>query len=165
MGEKNNRTCITCGQIFEKAAGAEFDMCPKCLKQTEARYAAPVEEEATNRRKKPWAFVLCAACAAVIAFQAPRIKAAVAVLMPPPPEDGASLPDPKGQCMDNLWHISGLIQQNKWPSEKMACPFTRIPYDTRIENGDLVVRCPNPGAHSLKALRVSRKSPTPQIVD
>lgn len=157
------RTCQVCGKPVEKSAA--FDMCPACLGQTKERYDAPKETKGASAPKKAAiSLAVVALCAVVIGVRAPAVRQAVDALRPPPP----AATDPAELCLSNLWHVSSLIQENRWPADnELMCPLTKMPYKTdrtADKDPDLVVSCPNPGGHAFKSLRVSRKHPAPEAV-
>lgn len=157
------RSCQVCGKPVEKSS--PFDMCPACLGQTKERYDAPKDAAVSAPQKAAAASILAlAVCAVIIALRLPAMRRAVNVLHPPAP----TATDPADLCLSNLWHVSTLIQEHRWPADDMVCPLTKAPYrTTRITAGrheDVEVSCPNPRGHGYRALHVSRDHPAPQGV-
>jgi hypothetical protein len=156
-------TCSICGKSFVKAAGVQFDVCPACMQATKQRYDAPKNGSGAAqqiRKAAPYmAWITIVVGISITAVRWPEMSRAIAKINPPPP---AEL-DAKDLCVSNLWAASALIQQNRWPSDALRCPATKSPYATQEADGDLTVACPNPGSHGLRALRVSRKHPTPEL--
>lgn len=66
------------------------------------------------------------------------------------------------KCIKNLWLIARLLQEGKQPTG--AFPETGRAYVLTTGEGDIVVGCPNPGAHGFSSISVSRKHPVPRIV-
>ncbi len=163
MTAQEIKTCLVCRRAFEKKPGVEFDMCPECLRKMGERYDSPASDgESPRPRSKAPLWTVIAVCAAISGVQVPRVKQALALLFPPAPEAISPTADPKDLCIANLWNISGQIQKGLHSTPKEVCPLTKKPYRTSTVNGDFVVSCPNPAAHGLKVLQVSRNSPTPE---
>jgi hypothetical protein len=168
MSSPENTTCLVCGTRFQKQPGAP-DMCPSCLKKGAARYGGAKEAaEAPGSAKPPrrlGLWIVLGASLALNAYEFPHLKKTLGLLFPPPPLPVSQRSDPKEECIANLWNVSALIQKGNWPAGQtpdMICPVAKAPYrTTKTEKGDLEVSCPNPAAHGLKALRVSRDHPTP----
>lgn len=88
----------------------------------------------------------------------PQVAAAFA--KESPLHQGSYAGDPKtDQCIVNLWHISRLLQEGKPIPAGLVCPASGRPY---IQQGDRVV-CPNPQAHKLSMLGVSKAHPVPEV--
>ena len=163
MTEKETKACLVCGCSFNKKAGMEFDLCPECFRKMGERYnAAPAAEPVRHRSQAPL-LTIVAVGALIIGAQIPRMNRAFSLLFPPAPEAVSPTVNPKDQCVANLWNISGQIQKGLHSAPQQVCPLTKRPYRTETVNGDLVVSCPNPEAHGLKVLKVSRNSPTPEV--
>jgi len=55
-----------------------------------------------------------------------------------------------------------LLQNRRFRGGEVLEPLTQRPYVVSQAAGDTVVECPNPGAHSLRSLRVSTAHRAPE---
>jgi hypothetical protein len=104
---------------------------------------------------------------AIVLVQIPALRAALGPV--PSLHDGAGAVDSETEaCIDTLWRISSLVQQGE-PAEAIAHmpfrePVTHAPYVVAMEDGVVVVACPNPGAHDLRRLRITAAAPMPEAL-
>ena len=72
------------------------------------------------------------------------------------------------QCIKNLWQISRMIQEDSLSEMALVCPVSKKPYIVQQEKGNTIVFCPNPNQHGkrgYRAIRVSRFSPIPEVIE
>jgi hypothetical protein len=160
--------CLVCGRTFAKKSGTEFDLCPTCLQQMNERHnpdpsSGDEVSKPRSRRKIPLAAIIIIGCAVIIVSQVPNLKQSFTLLFPPSPTGANLTADPRDLCIANLWNISSQLQKGVRSFPGAVCPLTQKPYRIETVNGNIIVSCPNPGAHRLKILRVSRNSPTPEV--
>jgi hypothetical protein len=101
-------------------------------------------------------------CLAVVAYQGPRILAAVKG--PKPIRMGGYDTEAKTDaCIKNLWQLSQRMQQGKLASApELVCPASGKPY--RIIKGPVPeAHCPTPEIHGVRDLLVTQKIPVPQL--
>lgn len=76
------------------------------------------------------------------------------------------------RCIQQLWELSRLLQDQKMPGTLPSCPLSGRPYllvttsakDDFGDTGDTVIRCPNPEGHNLASLSVSLHHPVPSVM-
>jgi len=136
-------------------------------RRVEERESKKQEQEAKKKKKnKMWVvcqWVILAACIAVIAIQVPRVLSMFDEEKPIRQGTYATNEN-TDKCVRNLWRIARLLQEGKQPGTDLVCPETGSAYVVTTGETDIVVSCPNPGAHGFSAISVSRKHPVPRIV-
>ena len=103
-------------------------------------------------------------CISIIAIQAPKLISAFTKTEKPIRYGTYSTDAGTDQCINNLWRISKVLQEGKLPGKDVVCPVSKKPYVIDTKGGDIVVRCTNPELHGLKEVRVSKRSPRPEII-
>ncbi len=173
MAEETNNIviCKKCGKPFKKdkqRADSEQLYCNRCIIELAQQYV-PEEAETPKleqtTKSKVWTalrWIILLACLSVIAIQVPKLFSAFKKVKPI--RSGTYSTDKQtDQCIKNLWHISKLLQEGKFPEVDLVCPVSKKPYVVTNIEGDIVVRCPNPELHGFKEIRVSKSSPCPEI--
>jgi len=164
---KINAVCKGCGkQLGADEHGAEY--CSSCMIERAEEYVpeAPQKPQIKRERKsRVWLVVqvvIIVIGLAIMALQAPRLTAALKEGQPL--RYGTYATDAQtDQCIENLWHISRMLQDGTAPPSDMVCPLSNKPYDIRESGEDIVVRCPNPELHGLKQIQVSKRHPVPEV--
>jgi hypothetical protein len=164
--------CRQCGKpiIGDGNPSEEGDAyCRQCMIEMAERHIQDREMEKSKwkrlRSARGWKItmvVLILLCLAVLAYQTPRILNATKG--PKPIRMGAYDTDAKTDaCIQNLWQISHRMQQgNLASSPELVCPASGKPYE--IKKGAVPeAHCPNPQAHGLQDLLVTKKIPVPQL--
>lgn len=67
-------------------------------------------------------------------------------------------------CITNLWALSRMLQEGKFPDASFVCPVSRLPYVARQTPGGMVYHCPKPENHGLRDLKVSGRHPVPEAL-
>jgi hypothetical protein len=114
----------------------------------------------SRRRSGP---ILGVVCLLVVVSQLPSLRAA----FQSPPSiriGGVDGDEHTNACIDTLWKVSGLLQYGTFRGEEWVEPLSQRPYDVRHAEGDTVVECPNPAAHNLRSVRVSRAHRAPEAL-
>jgi len=164
---KINAVCKGCGkQLGADEQGAEY--CSSCMIERAEEYVPEAPEKPLikrERKSRAWLVVqvtIIVIGLAVIALQTPRLTASL--------QDGQPLrygtyatDEQTDQCIENLWHISRMLQDGTALPSDIVCPLSNKPYEIRESGADIVVRCPNPELHGCKELRVSTRHPVPEI--
>lgn len=108
-------------------------------------------------------WVVLAACLTVMAVQVPRLLSMFEEERPI--RQGTYATDENtDRCVRNLWRMARLLQEGKQPGPDLVCPETGRAYVVTAREDDIVVSCPNPGAHGFSAISVSRKHPVPEVI-
>ena len=107
-------------------------------------------------------WIILLACISIIAVQAPKLICAFKGEKPI--RYGTYSTDARtDQCINNLWHISKLLQEGKLPGKDILCPMSKKPYVVTTIEEDVAVCCPNPELHRLKEIRVTKKNPIAEV--
>jgi hypothetical protein len=138
------------------------DFCSSCYKSLEERVGRP--SDSSPKPPRDWRFFkwgVIIAALSVASLQAPKM---VSVFAPPKPVHlGSAATDRTAdQCLRQLWTVSKLLQERRWPGLELTCPATGRPYLTEGKDGAMTVSCPEPKAHRLSVLQVSRRQPVPE---
>ena len=161
--------------------GAETFICSGCAALRAARDAVQdveqridekesktqAREEKKKRKSMLWIvlqWVILAACVSVIAFQAPKLISTFTETEKPIRHGTYTTDAQTDQCINNLWHISRLLQQGELPGNDIVCPLSKKPYKVTVLEDDVVVRCPNQEQHGFREIRVSKKNPIPELI-
>jgi len=164
--------CRKCGKpiIDEDSLSGEGDAyCRQCMIDIAERHLQNREVEESSwkrlRNARGWKIamvVVILLCLAVVAYQGPRILAAVKG--PKPIRMGGYDTEAKTDaCIKNLWQLSQRMQQGKLASApELVCPASGKPY--RIIKGPVPeAHCPTPEIHGVRDLLVTQKIPVPQL--
>jgi hypothetical protein len=165
--EMENAVCKGCGKrLGPDEQGTEY--CSSCMIERAEEYVpqAPARPQIKRERKnRAWLMVqvtIIVIGLAVMALQTPRLTASLQEGQPL--RYGTYATDEQtDQCIENLWHISRMLQDGTAPSCDIVCPLSNKPYDIRESGADIVVRCPNPELHGLKHIQVSKRYPVPEV--
>ena len=163
----NKVVCKGCGRtLTADEQGAEY--CSRCMIERAEEYVPEARERPLIRREKKnktWLvaqLIIILIGVAVIALQTPRLLAALKEGQPL--RQGTYVTDAQtDRCIQNLWHISRMLQDGKKPPPDMVCPISNKSYEIIDTSEDVVVRCPNPELHGVKYIQVSKKNPAPEI--
>lgn len=168
---KLTAVCKGCGKPFDKdKEGADDEQlyCSRCMVERAEEHIQETEKVTKLERVKPsklkiaFQLVILLICIVIIAIQIPKLISAFEE--DKPIRYGTYLTDEQtDQCIKNLWHISKLLQEGKLPGRDIVCPVSKKPYVVVEIKGDTVVRCPNPARHGFREIRVSKKSPCPEV--
>lgn len=121
----------------------------------------PAQIDAKAPRRGNTGLVVGVVALIVFLTQLPALRSAFKA--PPSIRVGAAETDEDTDaCIDTLWKISGLLQYGSYRGGEVVEPLTQRPYVVRHTNGDTIVECPNPGAHSLRSLQVSAAHRAPE---
>lgn len=125
-------------------------------------------EQKKGRKKKMWfvaQWVSLIVCIGIIIYQVPAlisISKSDAKPIRHGTYDTDALTD---QCINNLWQISKLIQEEKEPDySSIVCPVSGKPYVIVRTDDDIIVHSPNPEQHGFKKIRISKKKPVPELI-
>ncbi len=164
--------CKKCGEPLNKGGqGTDSDQlyCSRCMIELAEQYV-PEEVEISKlkriRKSRVWVPLLWIAllvCISIIAIQVPKLISAFEEEKPiryGTYSTGAQT----DQCIKNLWHISKVLQEGKFPGKDIVCPVSKKPYVMTNMGGDGMVRCANPQLHGFKEIRVSEKDPMPVLI-
>jgi len=165
--------CKKCGKSFtkgEQTADNEQLYCSSCMIELAEQYVPEEVEISKSKRIRKsrvgvvllW-IILCV-CILIIAIQAPKLISALTKEEKPIRYGTYSTDAQTDQCINNLWHISKLLQQGKLPGKDIVCPVSKKPYVVTTIEGDTVVRCANPRFHGFKEIRVSENDPMPVLI-
>ncbi|MDX9822975.1 MAG: hypothetical protein RBT20_13650 [Syntrophales bacterium] len=166
---KTEERCPRCGSPVSGAAGTQEDalLCSRCrieLAERQIPDSFETPKAAPPRRsmgRRIAAILLLLLSLAVVAYQFPALSRALEG--PRPIRQGTSETDAKADaCIRNLWTIAAALQQSGDFDDRLRCPSSGKPYVAGGAGGEITVRCPNPEAHGLNALSVSRSSPVPE---
>ena len=157
--------CKKCG----KSIDSDQLYCSQCIIElAEENITEPAEDTqkpprpAKSRKKVVAQWVVLLICIAIIAFQMPKLFAAFKENQPL--RHGTYKTNTQtDQCINNLWHISKLLQDGKLPGNDIACPASGKPYVIIKTGEDTVARCPNPGLHGFSEISASMLSPCPEV--
>lgn len=168
-----NAICKRCGKPFskdEQGADSEQLYCSRCMIELAEQYV-PEEVEISKLKRirksrvgMTLLWITLFICISIIAIQAPKLISALTKEEKPIRYGTYSTDAQTDQCINNLWHISKLLQQGKLPGKDIVCPVSKNPYVVTTIEGDVVVRCANPELHGLKGIRVSEKGPVPVLI-
>jgi hypothetical protein len=151
---------------FEVDLRAADDLAAAAIQeeQEHAAVRASAPEPGGSPKRGLAAPVVVVICLAVVASQLPSLRAAFST--PPSIRVGAEPGDdaPTEACVDTLWKISRLMQYSTYQEDEVLEPVTQRPYVVRHDGGDMVVECPNPGAHNLRSLHVSTAHRAPEAL-
>ena len=168
-----------CGECALPRKDGTF-ICSRCAALTAARESAQgiaqrSEEKDGRERKKAalkkrkgrlWTGLLLAVgiiSIGVICIQAPGLMSLFKEDRPI--RQGTYQTDEKtDQCIRNLWKIARLLQEGKPPGDLIRCPLSHKAYVIIRTKDDVVARCPTPGLHGFREIRVSRKHPVPELI-
>lgn len=165
--ETVNAVCKGCGKILSPdERGTEY--CSRCMIERAEEYIpqAPQRPQIKRERKsRAWMVIQVTIIVigfAIMALQIPRLTAALKEGQPL--RYGTCATDKQtDQCIQNLWHISRMLQDGKKPPPDIVCPVSKRPYEIRESGADIVIRCPNPELHGCTKLSVSTRRPVPEI--
>ncbi len=173
MTDKENSSviCKKCGKPFnkeEQGADIEQQYCSHCMIDLAEQYV-PEETEMSKLKQirksrigTVLLWVILLACLSIIAIQIPSIMSALEEEKPA--RYGVQSTDAvTNQCINNLWHISKLLQEGKLPGKDIVCPLSKKPYVVITTEDDVIARCPNPEEHGFKEIQVSKINPIPEI--
>ena len=125
-----------------------------------------LDEFKKKRQSRIWLafqWFILVVCTCIIIMQFPKLISAFKAEKPI--RSGTYSTDAgTDQCISNLWHISGLMQQGKLPGKDIVCPKSKMPYVVTSTAGDIIVRCANPKLHGFREIRVSKKNIRPEII-
>lgn len=171
--EKDMRAiCKNCGETFhknEQDSDSKRPYCSRCMVELAEQYVPETSDmsKLTRIRKNKvgmtllWIALLV--CISIIAIQVPKLISAFTKEEKPIRYGTYSTDAQTDQCINNLWSISKVLQEGKLPGKDIVCPASKKPYVMETIAGDIVVRCGNPELHGLKEMRVSKRSPRPEI--
>ncbi len=157
--------CKKCGKIVD----SDQLYCSQCIIELAEENITEPEDDTQkpprhvkNRKKVVAQWIVLLVCVAIIAFQMPKLFAAFKEDQPirHGTYETNALTD---QCINNLWHISRLLQDGKLPGNDIVCPASGKSYVIVKVGKDTVARCPNPGLHGFSEISVSRHSPCPEV--
>ena len=165
--------CENCGETFpkdEQDSDSKQPYCSRCMVEIAEQYVP----ETSDLSKLNWVrrsrigvvllWVTLFACISIIAIQVPKFISAFIQEEKPIRYGTYSTDAQTDQCIKNLWRIARLLQEGKQPGTDLVCPETGRAYVVEIGEDDTMVSCPNPGAHGLSEIRVSRKRPVPEVI-
>jgi len=177
-------TCSQCQKpLCDECALPQKDgtfICTRCIALTAARDSARgverrteekdgrVKQKAARKKRKArlWTGIVLAVgiiSIGVICFQAPELMSLFKEDWPI--RQGTYRTDEKtDQCIRNLWEIARLLQEGKPPGGHIRCPLSHKAYVIIHTKDDVVARCPSPGLHGFREIRVSRKHPVPELI-
>ena len=150
---------------FRQAAMSALDD----FKEEEVERQAALESRDAQKKEKNklWAaaqWLVLIVCVGVTLYQAPDLILAVTKEEKPLNKGVVKTDALTDQCIRNLWQVSKDLQEGKMPGHNLRCPASNKPYDVVKTGDDIIVRSPNPELYGFKEIRVSRKSPVPEIV-
>jgi hypothetical protein len=167
MGHETAPTglCKKCGKIVDK----DQFYCSQCIIElAEENITEPAEDTqkqprpARSRTKVVAQWIVLLVCFAIIAFQMQKLFAVFKKIQPI--RNGTYETNaPTDQCINNLWHISKLLQEGKLPGNDIVCSASGKPYVIVKVGEDTGARCPSPGLHGFSEISVSRHSPRPEV--
>jgi hypothetical protein len=135
-------------------------------RQNQIRQTEQQKREVDYERRKKilnWAAIgVIVICMVGVAYQAPAIMRAAR--KPQPTRIGTYATDEMtDRCIHNLWVISRGLQAGREPDQALHCPITERPYQKSGQGQDVFYECPNPKAHGLTRLQVSKHQPIPEL--
>ncbi|MBW2650006.1 MAG: hypothetical protein JRC66_03115 [Deltaproteobacteria bacterium] len=157
--------CKKCGKIVD----SDQLYCSRCIIEfAEENITEPEDDtqrpprHVKSRKKVVAQCIILLACVAIIAFQMPKLFAAFKEYQSI--RQGTYETDVRtDRCINNLWHISKLLQDGRLPGNDIVCPASGSPYVIIKAGEDTVAHCPNPGLHGFSEISASRRSPCPEI--
>jgi hypothetical protein len=157
--------CKKCGKIVDK----DQVYCSQCtIALAEENITEPSEDTqkqplpARSRTKVIAQWIVLLVCLTIIAFQMQKMF--TAFKGDQPIRHGTYETDAQtDQCINNLWHISKLLQEGKLPGNDIVCPASGKQYAIVTVREDTGARCPNPELHGFREISVSRHSPCPEV--
>ncbi len=155
--------CSRCAAL--KASQEAIQDLDQRIKEKEVKRQAG--EEKKKRKNRLWIaaqLIILLVCVFIIVVQVPKLISAFTEKEKPFRCGTYATDTGTDQCINNLWRISKLIQQGKIPDKKIICPVSKRPYMVTNIDGDVVARCPNPILHGFGEIRVSKKSPMPELI-
>jgi len=164
--------CKKCGKSFnkdEQGADSEQLYCSRCMIEIAEQYVPEkVELSRLKRIRKSrvgvtFLWIILFVCIFIIAIHVPKLISAFTKEEKSIRYGTYSTDAQTDQCINNLWQISKVLQEGKLPGKDVVCPASKKPYVMETIAGDIVVRCGNPELHGLKEMRVSKRSPRPEI--
>jgi rubrerythrin len=163
LEEEKKVTCEGCGIAFEPGDTERY--CPQCIVDKQERLIETTDVRHTTLKKEKsriWIIIvilLSVAASVVLIIQIPKIFEQSRTGRPirSGTYETDSMTD---ECINNLWKISRLFQENKTPDTLLVCPATNKPY--RIESTSAY--CPNPEAHGFNTIFVSKEAKIPKII-
>ena len=157
--------CKKCGKIVD----SDQLYCSQCIIElAEENITEPAEDmqksplPAKSRKKVITQCTILLVCIVIIAFQMPKLFAAFKEDQPIR-RGTYETNEQTDQCINNLWHISRLLQDGKLPGNDIVCPASGKPYVIVKAGEDTVARCPNPGLHGFSEISASMRSPCPEV--
>lgn len=164
--------CNRCGKSFntgEQGTDGEQPYCSRCMIELAEQYVTEevkISKLKRIRKSRVWVtflWIILFACISIIVIKGPKLISAFKE--DKPIRYGTYSTDARtDQCINNLWHISKLLQQGKLPGKDIVCPVSKNQYVVTAIEGDTVVRCANPELHGLKGIRVSEKGSVPVLI-
>ncbi|MCK4532246.1 hypothetical protein KAU39_00540 [bacterium] len=176
----SNLKCVKCNKEFNKRElnlinGKRY--CSQCaiefaneFVKTESDLLNERAKETSEVRSKKWKtliiclFVICMGINAVLLPRMIKSLKGNKVI-----RKGAIKTDVKtDKCIKNLWQISRMIQEDSLSEMALVCPVSKKPYIVQQKDENTIVFCPNPNRHGkrgYRAIRVSRFSPIPEVLE
>lgn len=157
--------CRQCG----KPVAADQSYCSQCMvERLEEHIPEPVERPVTDipdsasRVKTVIAIFILLCLITITAFQAPVLISAFKADQPI--RKGSDETDAgTDQCVANLWRVARMLQDGQMPGKTLVCPVSGEPYLVIKKGADILARCPNPEIHGVSEIRVSARSPRPEV--
>jgi hypothetical protein len=137
--------------------------------KAEAERREEIEARKTEEAKKGnfWVvsrWIILIVCIGITIFQMPKLIAALSEEEKPLRHGTFDTDEQTDQCIRNLWQISKILQEGNMPGDDIICPASQKPFVVVKTKEDVIVRSPNPELYGFKDIRVSKKSPVPEIV-
>ncbi len=168
---KIEERCRRCGSPVAGTAGTQEEalLCGQCrieLAEQQIPDSIGRPKAAPPRRsmgRRIATILLLVLALAVVAYRLPALIRAIEG--PRPIRQGTSETDAKADdCIRNLWTVAKQLQQSgAFDAGLLRCPSSGRPYSTEGTGEEMKVRCPNPEAHGLAVLSVSRSAPVPEV--
>jgi len=154
--------CIKCqAMLASKEVGSEIEK-----ERSEAKERHDESQQEKKRKKK-----------SILAIQAAIILAAivVAVIQIPAITESLQAEQPvrigtyetnsiTDQCIEILWKTAKGLQDGILPGPDNVCPASNKPLVVSEENGDLIVRVPDPERYGFREIRVTKTHPVPELI-
>ncbi len=157
--------CRQCGRPVE--SGQEY--CAQCMiERAEENIPESADQLSMQGKhlksgvKRALQWIILLVCLVIIAFQVPRLTAALKT--DPPIRQGTNETDAEtDRCIANLWLVARLIQDNEEIPEGLVCPLSGKPYVIQYAGDTIIARCPNPEKHGFSEITVSNNVPCPKL--
>jgi len=159
--------CRRCGRSVD----GDEQYCSQCEVELEEEHIEDTGEEGEDLsppvrslRRLVIQLALLLAFTGLIAFRIPSVISAFEDDQPI--RKGTYATDAEtDQCIENLWKVSRMLEDGILPDKTMVCPASGKPYIVLEDPANTTVYCPDPQAHGLKEIRVSRMFPCPEVVE